>query len=78
MGLNLKHPHFAQTHSKNAFTIDHAPQILFTGETLRQLTDPKVRSESSNTFGLYVEGDTLMIPRYREQSVLFYKLLHDK
>ena len=53
------------------------PQMSFTGETLQQLTDPSVRPMSSNTFDLYVEGDTLMLPKFHEQSVLFYKLLHD-
>ena len=78
IGLNLKHPHPVQTHSKNTFTIDHVHQLLFTGETLRQLTDPKVRPKSSNVFDLCEEGDTMMIPRFHEQSVLVYKLLHDK
>jgi len=43
------------------------------GELLTEISDPAVRSES-DVFDLHVTGNTLIVPRYDEQKVLFYQM----
>ena len=48
------------------------------GEVVREITDPNIRPESSHVYDMCIDGDTLIIPRYDEKAVLFFRLNCDK
>ena len=51
---------------------------MITGEVMREITDPDIRRKSSWVRDMCVDGDTLIIPRYDEKAVLYYKLDYEQ
>jgi len=47
--------------------------IDFLGELLTEMSDAAGQGESS-IFDLHVTGNTLMVPRFEEKSILFYSI----
>ena len=59
-------------------TTDHcfpSTDFVFSGEVVRELTDPNRRIKSSIR-DVCLDGDTVIIPR-DEEGVLYYKLNYD-
>ena len=51
---------------------------MITGEVMREITDPDIRPMSSRVYDLCIDGDTLIIPRYDANTVLYYRLNYDQ
>ena len=45
---------------------------------MREITDPDIRPKSSWVYDMYIDGDDLIIPRYHEKAVLYYRLNYDE
>ena len=45
---------------------------------MREMTDPDIRPKSSAVDDMCIDGDTLIIPRYDEKTVLYYKLNYEQ
>ena len=64
--------------------VDHTPQILLLcypvcyticiGKAVGTLSSERMFPEESNVFDMLVIGDTLIVPRYEEKLILYYKL----
>lgn len=50
-------------------------KVCLPGDLLREITDK--RTIQSQVFDIFVYGDTLLVPRYHEKSVLSYKMTFD-
>lgn len=48
------------------------------GKAVRELPDIKIRARCSGVFDMCIDSDTLIIPRYNEKKVLFYRLGYDQ
>ena len=48
------------------------------GEVVREITDPDIRPKSSWISDMCIDGDTLIIPRRSEKTVLYYRLNYDQ
>ena len=51
--------------------------FVFSGELVRELTDPKRRIKSLVLPDVCLDGDTVIIPRKEERVVLYYQLNYD-
>ena len=47
---------------------------MITGEVIREITAPGIRPRKGSVFDMCIDGDTLIIPRCEEMTVLYYKL----
>ena len=52
--------------------------MMITGEVMREITDPDIRPISSYVFDMCIDNDILIIPRYDEKALLFFRLNCDK
>ena len=45
---------------------------------MREITDPDIRPQEDFVFDMSIDGDTLIIPRTSEKTVLYYKLNYEQ
>ena len=51
--------------------------IVLTGEVMGEITDPNIRPMSSWVYDMCIDGDTLIIPRSQEKTVLYFRLNYE-
>ena len=51
---------------------------MITGELMSGITDPDIRPRKDNVYDMCIDGDTLIIPRCGDKTVLYYRLNFDQ